>query len=360
MRFARGLVPAVVLVVACSVVFLLIRGGESDGGSIKEAAGAGVPAERRSTEADTRSEATASPFDVDIEVVVSAENASPTADDAPTAPLTARTSDADASSAPVSSDASAADVPIDRLGRDSMSDEFQAELGAALRGDPAKLLALIDSLRADGDAERIRRLSIVLGELGAPAVDALVEELAYSSDPALVVAALDLMKRSGVDGARARAVVSTLLGNSSAPEVLVPALSAIARPGGASDAERQDMAGQIVLLTNHDSASVRRASVDLLSRWTSDGSDTPVLVSALRDEDASVRRSAAYSLVGHEHNTEDVLAGLLRTIEDPAEDKRVRLAAILAVQRNPGTDETQRQRVEEVLLLLNRRPARQD
>jgi len=352
---ARGLAAGAVLVAGGLVVggivgYRLLDDGKDDGDPVVE------EREQRNSGEGEVADSAPSPFAVSD--TNNPEATAPVTDSATTADLPADASPAGVSSTSPTIDVPLADMPIDRIGREAMSDEFQVSLSVVLRGDRAMLLALIDSLRADGDAERILRLSIVLGELGDPAIDELIEELAYSADPDLVVASLDLMKRSGVDDVRARAVVSTLLANDSPADVLVPALSAIARPGSATDGERQDMANQIALLTRHESANVRSVSIDLLSRWTSDGSDTPVLLGALQDEDASVRRSAAYSLVGHQHNAEEVVAGLLRTAEDADENEAVRKAAILAVQRSPGADVSQRQRVDEILLLLNRRPAR--
>lgn len=246
-------------------------------------------------------------------------------------------------------------VDIQALGRDPMSDaEFDALL-ARLDADPDLLDALIQELRGESDAARIERLSLLLGDLDHPDVTALAVELAYSSDPALRAAGLDLLQRTG-DGSLAErdAVVSGLLSTETDPEILMSALGAIARPGNVDASTRASMVTQVTLLTGHEEASVRRGSIEIVSRWTRDGSDTPVLLGGLTDEDASVRRGAAYAFVGHEAIDDQVRRELLRVAEDGAEALETRSAALLALRRSGAGDEAFRAELDRLQRRLDR------
>lgn len=248
----------------------------------------------------------------------------------------AGTSIAGESAAIASGEGPVRDVPVDlrSLGHAPMSDERFETLRARLATDPALLDALVQELRGETDATRIERLSSLLGTLDDPAVTALAVELAYSSDPALRAAGLDLLGRvDGADVIERDAVVSGLLSSETDVEVLTSALGALVRPGSVDETSRASMSTQVALLADHEDPEVRRASIGILSRWTRDGTDTPVLLDGLRDPDESVRRSAAYALADHEAVDDGVRRELLRVVRDEAESSATRIGALQGLKR---------------------------
>ncbi|NND92483.1 MAG: hypothetical protein HKN42_16610, partial [Granulosicoccus sp.] len=85
-------------------------------------------------------------------------------------------------------------------------------------------------------------------------------------------------------------------------------------------------------LTSHEDAAVRSISLSILSRWSTDGRDTPVLLDALQDTEQGVRQSAAYALVGHEVVNQSVIDSLWAVAVDDGDTKATRSAAVLALR----------------------------
>jgi len=224
-------------------------------------------------------------------------------------------------------------IDIPAIAREGLSDDEFEALVERLRADPELLAALIDEARSETDPERLEWLLRVLGDVDDPAVVALATEYVYSGDPALQKLGLDLMKRVRPGDPDVLASVSGLLSSEVDGQVLVPALTALARPGDVDDGTRASLVGQVAILVDHTDASVRRTSLTILSRWSNDGTYTPQLLSGLDDTDQTVRRAAAYALVGHEDASPQVQARLTRLASDGNGDQRARRGAILALKR---------------------------
>lgn len=249
-----------------------------------------------------------------------------------------------------------APVDLASLGREPLSDDDFERLAARLARDPALLQALVDEARSETDPVRLERLLRLLGDVDDPAVAALAAELVYSGDATSRELGLDLLKRVRPGDADAQAVVSGLLSTETEGRVLVPALTALARPGNTPPSGRAALAGQVALLTEHADPAVRRTSVDILSRWSDDGTWTPQLVSALSDTDAGVRRAAAFAFVGYPDESEPVRRGLFDVADDASADEGTRRGALLALTRMAlGDDE--RARADTIERRLDTRPA---
>ncbi len=247
-------------------------------------------------------------------------------------------------------------VDLASLGRGALSDaEFEA-LAERLARDPALFAALIDEARSETDPVRLGRLLHLLGDVDDPAVAALATELVYSGDDELRAAGLELLKRvrPGDDGARS--VVSSLLSTETEGEVLVPALTALARPGSTPAPDKAALAGQVALLTAHPDPRVRRTSIDILARWSDDATYTPELVSALSDDDPGVRRTAAFAFVGFPDQSAPVRDELFGVAGDASADEGTRRGALLALKRMSLPDD-ERARVATIERGLDTRPA---
>ena len=250
------------------------------------------------------------------------------------------------------------DDPVDllALGREPIGDDEFERLAARLARDPALLQGLVDEIRSETDPERLERLLFLLGEVDDPAVAALAAELVYSGDPALSALGLDLLKRVRPGDPDAQAVVSGLLATETEARLLVPTLTALARPGATPAAERAALAGQVALLTDHPDPAVRRSSLDILSRWSDDATHTSRLVAGLGDEDPSVRRAAAFAFVGFPDQGEEVRRELFAVADDRGNDEGTRRGALLALKRME-LGEGERDRVASIQRRLDTRPA---
>ena len=88
-------------------------------------------------------------------------------------------------------------------------------------------------------------------------------------------------------------------------------------------------------MADHEDASVRSISLDILSRWSTDGKYTEVLRNGLTDQESVVREAAGYALVGHEQVNQDLIDSLLAVATNSTENKRARRAAVLALSGMP-------------------------
>ena len=251
---------------------------------------------------------------------------------------------------------SGAPVDLAALGRGPIADAEFERLATKLAEDPALLQAFVDEIRSETDPERLRRLLHLLGDIDDPAVLALATELVYSGDPAVAELGLDLLKRVRPGDPDAQAVVSGLLATETEARLLVPTLTALARPGATPAGERAALAGQVALLTDHADPAVRRSSLNILSRWSDDATHTPRLVAGLADEDPSVRRAAAFAFVGFPDQSDEVRRELFAVADDSGNDEGTRRGALLALQRME-LGETERTRVASIERALDTRPA---
>ena len=246
------------------------------------------------------------------------------------------------------------EVDIYNLGRSGISDADFKSLTERLNADPEFLQAIINEFRLETDTARLRRLAQLLGDVNVPEVTALASELIFSGDPATRKVGLELLKYIQPGNSEAQALVSGLLATEYEADVLVDTLTALAVPGTVDDETRVGMSEQVALLAAHPDASVRRSSIDILSRWTNDPAHTPIIVNGLQDEDRFVRQTSAYALVGHEDQSYEVIQSLMAVAADTNEVERVRRGSILAL-KGMAIDDTTRQRVAAIELQLNTR-----
>jgi hypothetical protein len=231
-----------------------------------------------------------------------------------------------------------APVDVSQLARGPISDEDFESLVLRLRSDPTLLKQLIDEFRQEQGADRLALLARLLGEAGGPEVTLAASELIYSGNDAARELGLDLLQLVQPGNAEARDIVSGMLATEVEPQILKNTLTTLARPGAVDDNSRAFLADQVALLASHEDAGVRGISLDILSRWSTDGRDTPVLLNGLRDAAPRVRESAAYALVGHEEKSQAVLDALWSVALDADEVKSTRRAAILALRSMPLTE----------------------
>lgn len=213
----------------------------------------------------------------------------------------------------------------------SLSEADLAVVVSRLTSDPALLAQLIDEFRQESDPVRKAKLAALLGELGGDDVTLLASELIYSGNEAERTLGLNLLQAVQPGNDQARSIVFGMLATEVAPDVLVETMTALSQPGTVDEVNRAYMADQVAWLSTHDDVSVRGISLDILARWSTDGRHTDVFLNALDDESASVRSSAAYSLVGSESSSSTVVARLFVTLEDDSEFTSVRRAAALAL-----------------------------
>jgi len=246
------------------------------------------------------------------------------------------------------------EVDVYNLGRSNISDADFESLAKRLNADPEFLQAVINEFRLETDTARLRRLAQLLGDVNVPEVTALASELIFSGDPATRKIGLELLKYIQPGNSEAQALVSGLLATEYEADVLVDTLTALAVPGTVDDETRVGMSEQVALLTAHPDASVRRSSIDILSRWTNDPAHTPIIVNGLQDEDRFVRQTSAYALVGHEDQSYEVIQSLMAVAANTDEVVRVRRGSILAL-KGMAIDDATRQRVAAIELQLNTR-----
>ena len=222
-------------------------------------------------------------------------------------------------------------VDVSQIAQGPMSDTDFEAMVARLQADPALLQQLIDEFRQEQDPERLALLARLLGETGGEAVTQIASELIFSGNEASRELGLQLLRQVQPGNAQARDIASGLLATEVEPGVLVSTLTALASPGTVDADSRALLSDQVALLASHTDAGVRGISLDILSRWSTDGRDTPVLINGLQDPEPRVRESAAYALVGHEDSSDAVVESLFSVARDPDEPKPTRSAAFMAL-----------------------------
>ena len=243
-------------------------------------------------------------------------------------------------------------IDVTSLGRSTISDSEFLQIAEVLRRDPTLLQQLIDEFRQETDVARRAALSRLLGEVGGDSVTLAASELIYSGDAESRQAGLELLQQVQPGNDAARGIASSLLASEVEPDILVGTLTTLARPGNVDDNSRQFLSAQVAYLADHEDASVRSISLDILSRWSKDGQYTEVLRNGLYDQESVVRESAAYALVGHDNISPSLIESLLSVALNSSEDKRARSGAILALQGMP-IDSVVKQQVAAAQLELN-------
>lgn len=231
-------------------------------------------------------------------------------------------------------------LDVSRLARTAMSDADFEALVARLKTDPVLHAQLIDEFRQELDAGRRAELARLLGEVGGAEATQLASELIFSGDDQSRKLGLQMLRQVQPDSVEARNIASGLLANEVEPKVLMSTLTVLANPGTVDKDSRALLSDQVALLATHQSAGVRGISLDILSRWSTDGRDTPVLLNGLQDPEPRVRESAAYALVGHEDASVTVTQSLLLVVRNTDEQSATRRAALLAL-RSFSLDEAQ-------------------
>lgn len=232
-------------------------------------------------------------------------------------------------------------IDVTQLGRTAIDDTDFDALVLRLRADPALLQRLIDEFRQEQDTERLDLLMRLLGNAGGSEVALLASELVYSGNEQARQLGLQMLQRARPGSAEVQQIASSLLTTEVEPRVLVDTLTTLARPGTVDSENRTLLADQVALMASHPDAGVRGVSLDILSRLSTDGRDTPVLLAGLADSDARVRESAAYALVDHENGTRLVSDTLLQLARNTQEPKATRSAALMALRSLSLPDEQQ-------------------
>ncbi len=233
---------------------------------------------------------------------------------------------------PLTNDPDLPFLDVSQVGRAPMNDADYESLVARLKLDPALLQQLIDEFRQEQNPERRALLARLIGEAGGSAVTQIASELIFSGDEASRELGLQLLRQVQPGNAQARDIASSLLATEVEPQVLVSTLSALASPGVVDETSRAMLSDQVALLASHSDAGVRGVSLDILSRWSTDGRDTPVLINALLDPEPRVRESAAYALVGHEDDNVVVVESLFTVVRNVDEQRATRSAAVMALR----------------------------
>ena len=248
------------------------------------------------------------------------------------------------------------DTPFDvaRVGEAGWTDADFYRDAARLRADPDALALLIESFRAETDPARLTKLASLLGEVGHPGLVALGADMASSGNAASRDAGLSLLQHIQPDDEGARQVLVGLLASENDPAVLKSIIDAVSVPGDAAPEDTGALVAQLVPLTRHESAAVRRNGVTVLSRWAADENVTPVLQAALDDPDRGVRSSAVYAFADYPLVDESVREDLLVVLENRDEEAGIRSGALLALQRTE-LDGEQARRLDTVRREMNRR-----
>jgi len=232
------------------------------------------------------------------------------------------------------SSASNTHTPLDiaQLARTALSDQEFDEMVTQLRSNPVLLQRLIDEFRQEQDPDRREQLMKLLGHAGGSDVTLLASELVYSGDDASRKLGLQMLQRAQPGSAEVQQIASDLLATEMEPQILVGTLTTLARPGTVNTENRTLLADQVALMTSHPDAGVRGVSLDILSRLSTDGRDTPVLLAALDDSSERVRESAAYALVDHEEDSIAVRSSLWQMLRNADQGVSPRSAAVMALR----------------------------
>jgi hypothetical protein len=217
----------------------------------------------------------------------------------------------------------------------SLSDEQFADVVLQLKTDTSLLDQFLDKFRQETDPARRQLLALILAKVGGDEVILAASELVFSGDEKSRSLGLKMLQNVQLVNPQVHNIVSGMLATEVQPQVLKDTLSVLATPGSVDSQSRAYLADQVALLTTHNNAGVRSVSLDILSRWSVDGSYTDVLLMGLDDGSATVRTSAAYALVDHEDQSPLVVDGLFDIVRDPGESKTVKRAAKLALRSMP-------------------------
>ncbi|MGQ7847809.1 hypothetical protein ACUNV4_25165 [Granulosicoccus sp. 3-233] len=232
-------------------------------------------------------------------------------------------------------------LDVSRLAGTVIGDEDFDATVALLRADPALLQRLIDEFRQEQDPDRRHRLMKLLGHAGGADVTLLASELVYSGDDASRELGLQMLQRAQPGSAEVQQIASELLATEIEPRVLVNTLATLARPGTVNTENQALLADQVAVMASHPDDGVRGISLDILSRLSTDGRDTPVLLAGLTDASERVREAAAYALVGHEEDSVAVRSSLWQMLRDSGQGFSPRSAAILALRSLTLSEEEQ-------------------
>lgn len=222
-------------------------------------------------------------------------------------------------------------IDVSQLARTAISDEDFDAIVAQLRADPALLQSLIDEFRQEQDLDRRQLLMKLLGHAGGEDVTLLASELVYSGNEQSRQLGLQMLQRAQPGSAEVQQIASELLATEIEPRTLVSTLATLARPGTVDTDNRTLVADQVAVMAAHPDAGVRGVSLDILSRLSTDGRDTPVLLAGLADSSERVREAAAYALVDHEDDSVAVRSSLWQLLRNTDEVGPTRSAAIMAL-----------------------------
>ncbi len=249
-------------------------------------------------------------------------------------------------------------IDVSELARTAISDEDFDALVARLRADPALLRSLVDEFRQEQDLDRRQLLMKLLGHAGGADVTLLASELVYSGNEQSRQLGLQMLQRAQPGSAEVQQIASELLATEIEPDTLVSTLATLARPGTVDTGNRTLLADQVAVMASHPDAGVRGVSLDILSRLSVDGRDTPVLLAGLADSSERVREAAAYALVDHEDDSVAVRSSLWQLLRKPDGAKSTRSAAILALRSLTLSDEERDElkAIERQVNTVRRRP----
>jgi hypothetical protein len=239
-----------------------------------------------------------------------------------------------------------------------IDDESLTALIQRLRDDKQLLNDIIVEYRSETDPKRLSRLNTILGYVATPETLVLAQEMIYTDNQNSRTAGLDLLKRITHRNPAAFDIAADLISTETQPDILVAAMNIAARPKNASDSQRAMLESQVSQMVYHDSESVRRNSIAILSKISNDVSLDPIYIDALNDSDSKVREAAAFAYGEFPLENPQAIEILLRIAEDPAERKGLRRAAVYAL-KNKGLDDADRERAENALLDTRRGLANQ-
>jgi len=214
------------------------------------------------------------------------------------------------------------------VARKDLKDKEYSALVKRLQNDPVLMDGLLNELRSETDAKRLKRLVSVLGSTGSSEVLPVAEELVFSSDEGMRKSGLDLLSRVAPLNPEAYDIANTILRSETDPAILVSTMNVLAVPESVTPETKQSAVAQIIPLANHEEPAVRRHSVSMLVRLSNDDSLAPILYGALADEDPSVRQAAVYAYAQYPFQSAEAVERLFEIAENTSEEKGTRRAAI--------------------------------
>lgn len=233
-------------------------------------------------------------------------------------------------------------IDVTQLSSAILRDGRFDDLVRQLRADSSLRQQLIDEFRQEQDPERRQLLMQLLGDAGGADVTLLASELIYSGEDDSRQLGLQMLQRARPGSEDVQQIASSLLATEIEPVTLVNTLTVLARPGNVRSENRDLLVDQVALMSGHADAAVRGISLDIVSRLSTDGRDTPVLLAGLQDSEPRVREAAAYALVNHERNDVTVTGPLWQMLQDDEESLATRRAALLALRSlSPEADQVE-------------------